>query len=202
MSGGRRKSNGDPHGHGRVWPKPTLAKPTLASVSVSVVWPSLAKTDFGQIGFDLLCVVCCVWCVCVFVCLFVCVCVAWRFQRFGLVMTALPRTALPRTILPRTALAAGVSHDSPRAQTCTFEGFTKTTKIQREDPQRERQKGAKMGAGAEKKKRNFGRSWGRAVQRRGQNFVLFFPEDIRMVFRQRVPAESGGNAQNRTHNTQ
>ena len=27
---------------------PTLANPTLASVSVLVVWPTLAKTDFGQ----------------------------------------------------------------------------------------------------------------------------------------------------------
>ena len=30
------------------WSWPTLAKPTLASVSVLVVWPTLAKTDFGQ----------------------------------------------------------------------------------------------------------------------------------------------------------
>ena len=37
------------------------------------------------------------------------------------------------------AVRAGVSHDSPRAQTCTFEGPSiqkNTTKIQREDPQR------------------------------------------------------------------
>ena len=51
--------------HQRSWP--TLAKLTLASVSVLVVWATLAKTDFGKIKFDLLCVVCgvceCVCCV-------------------------------------------------------------------------------------------------------------------------------------------
>ena len=63
-----------------------LAKPTLASVSVSVVWPTLAKTDFGQTDFgqtdfgqtefDLCCVFVCVCvCLCVFVCVCVCVCV-------------------------------------------------------------------------------------------------------------------------------
>ena len=139
----------------RSWP--TLAKPTLASVSVLVVWPdfwpkptlakpilaktdfgqnrTLAKTDFGQtefgqIEFDLLCVVCCVWCGVLWLCVCVwSVCgVVWVlvsrfhgvgfhvwcwFQGFGLVMfgapaTALspdrPSTALPRTALPRTAL--------------------------------------------------------------------------------------------------
>ena len=33
----------------RSWP--TLAKPTLASVGVLVVWPTLGKTDFGQTDF-------------------------------------------------------------------------------------------------------------------------------------------------------
>ena len=63
----------------RSWPtlaspfgRQSLAKPTLASVSVLVVWPTLAKTDFGQTDFgqtefDL-------WlCVCLCVCVFVCV---------------------------------------------------------------------------------------------------------------------------------
>ena len=134
-------------GHGRLfWPNrlwPTefgqpflvtrLAKPTLASVSVLVVWPTLAKTDFGQTDFgqtefDLCLCVCVFVCVCVCLCVFVCVCVCvlcsvgvgftvsvWGFtcgcwfQGFGLVMfgapgTALPRTALPGTTLPGTAL--------------------------------------------------------------------------------------------------
>ena len=58
----------------RSWP--TLAKPTLASVGVLVVWSTLAKTEFGQNGFDCLCVVClCVLCVCA-VCVCVCLCCA------------------------------------------------------------------------------------------------------------------------------
>ena len=50
-------------------------------------------------------------------------------------------------------LAAGVSHDSPRAQTCTFEGpgASNTTKIPREDPQRERK--SENGGGRGNKKR-------------------------------------------------
>ena len=69
-----------------------MANPTLASVSVLVVWPTLAKTDFGQNRlwpkptlakptlakhFDCVCVCLCVFvCVCVcYVCVFVCVCV-------------------------------------------------------------------------------------------------------------------------------
>ena len=57
--------------------------------------------------------------------------------------------------------AAGVSHDSPRAQTCTFEGpgLHNTTKIQREDPQRGK-KQMKIVEGEGKKERNFGRSSG------------------------------------------
>ena len=102
--------------------RPSLAKPTLAGVGVLVVWPTLAKTDFGQTDFDLcLCVCLCVF-VCVFVCVCVCVCVClcvfvgvcvclcgvgvgftvsvWGFQGFGLVMFGAPGTALPRTALP------------------------------------------------------------------------------------------------------
>ena len=41
----------------------------------------------------------------------------------------------------RSGGAAGVSHDSLRAQTCIFEGpvFKNTTKIQRKDPKREQE---------------------------------------------------------------
>ena len=59
--------------------RPSLAKPTLASVSVLVVWPTLAKTDFGQnrVRLVFVCVCVCV-CLCVFVCVYVCVCVCLR----------------------------------------------------------------------------------------------------------------------------
>ena len=33
---------------GQPFLRPSLAKPTLARISVSVVLPTLAKTDFGQ----------------------------------------------------------------------------------------------------------------------------------------------------------
>ena len=66
--------------------------------------------------------------------------------------------------------AAGASHDSPRAQTCTFEGsaFKNTTKIQREDPQRGKKR-TNFPAGEGKKERNFGRSWGRAILEKGRS---------------------------------
>ena len=53
--------------------------------------------------------------------------------------------------------AARVSHDSPRAQTCTFEGpgASNTTKIPREDPQRGKKR-MNFAAGEGKKARNFG----------------------------------------------
>ena len=62
---------------------------------------------------------------------------------------------------PRGPKTVGVSHDSPRAQTCTFRVpvFKNTTKNQREDTQRETRR-AKMWAGEGKKKRNFGRRCG------------------------------------------
>ena len=72
----------------------------FASVSGSVVWPTLAKTDFGQPDFDLwCCVVCCAW---VLVSRFhgvgfhvwVLVSKFW-FGVFGASRTALPGTALP-----------------------------------------------------------------------------------------------------------
>ena len=68
--------------YGRLWPKPTLAKPSSTCVCV---------------------------CLCVFVCVCVSLCVfaVWRgcwFQSFGLVMFGAPGTALPRTALPGTAL--------------------------------------------------------------------------------------------------
>ena len=79
--------------------------------------------------------------------------------------TALPRDRPPPdrhgadspkfpSFFPSPARAAAVSHDSPRVQTCTFEGpgASNTTKIPREDPQRERKR-TKMGAGEGKKKR-------------------------------------------------
>ena len=55
-----------------------------------------------------------------------------------------------------SSFSARVSHDSPRAQTCTFQGpgASNTTKIPR-DPQRERKR-AKLGREREKKKRNVG----------------------------------------------
>ena len=64
----------------------------------------------------------------------------------------------------RSGGAAGVSHDSPRAQTCTFElpGLQKTTKIPREDPQRE-EKRTNFAAGEGKKKAKFWAVQGRAV---------------------------------------
>ena len=51
--------------------------------------------------------------------------------------------------------ARGDSHDSPRAKTRTVPADQNTTKIPREDPQREK-KETKMGMGEEKKKENLG----------------------------------------------
>ena len=57
---------------GQPFLPPSLANPTLASVSVLVVWPTLAKTNFGQC-------LCVFVCVCVCLCVSVCVCVClWR----------------------------------------------------------------------------------------------------------------------------
>ncbi len=66
-----------------------------------------------------------------------------------------------RALAARSGGAAGVSHDSPRAQTCTFQGsgLQNTTKIQREDTQRETET-AKRWREREEKERNFGRSGG------------------------------------------
>ena len=63
--------------------------------------------------------------------------------------------------------AAGVSHDSPRAQTCTFQGsgLQNTTTIQRKDTQRDTET-AKRWREREEKEPNFGRSGG-GVQWRG-----------------------------------
>ena len=63
----------------------------------------------------------------------------------------------------RSGGAARASHDDQRAQTCTFErpGASNTTKIPREDPQREKKE---RNFRRERKKRaNFGRSRGRSV---------------------------------------
>ena len=63
---------------------------------------------------------------------------------------------------PADPKAAGVSHDSPRAQTFTFDGdFKNTTKIQRKDPQ-ETEERMKIVAGEGKKRAKL---W--AVRRRG-----------------------------------
>ena len=84
---------------GQLFCRPSLAKPTLARVSVLVVWPTLAKTDFGQtfgqFDFDLLCVWCVVcgvvWCVvccvlCCVLCVVCCVlCVVWGCVLCGVV---------------------------------------------------------------------------------------------------------------------
>ena len=71
---------------------------------------------------------------------------------------------------------AGVSHDSPRTETCTFQGpgLQNTTKIQRKDPPPRRKdplpprerKRMKTVAGEGRKRAN-GRSCGGVVQRRG-----------------------------------
>ena len=57
-----------------------------------------------------------------------------------------------------TALSRRFSHESPRAQTCTFAGpgLQKHHQNPREDPQRKREKERKWGREREKKERNFG----------------------------------------------
>ena len=103
---------------GQPFWRPSLAKPTLARVSVLVVWPTLAKPSSTCVVFVFVCVFVCVCvCLCVFVCVcvcllcggfvclcggFVCLCVAWVM--FGAPGTAHPRTALPGTAFPWTAL--------------------------------------------------------------------------------------------------
>ena len=73
-----------------------------------------------------------------------------------------------RRMGPRRWEAQNFAHDSPRAQTRTFKGRpSKTTPKFHEKTPRERER-AKMGAGEGKKKeRNFVRSSGRAVPRKG-----------------------------------
>ena len=63
----------------------------------------------------------------------------------------------------RENMTAGVSHDSPRTQTCTFQGpgLQNTTKFQRKDPSR-KMKRMKTVAGEGKKKSEW------AVLRRGR----------------------------------
>ena len=62
----------------------------------------------------------------------------------------------------RSGGAAGVSHDSPRAQTCTFEGpgLQKHNQNSTKKDQQEREKRIKTVSGEGKKERNFGRSGG------------------------------------------
>ena len=63
----------------------------------------------------------------------------WCLKRRGAQMCTFGVLGLSCASPGESGGAAGVSHDSPRAQTCTFEGprvFKNTTKIQREDPQR------------------------------------------------------------------
>ena len=143
---------------GQPFWRPSLAKPTLASVSVLVVWPTLAKTDFGQLWPNrlwlvVLCVVCSVWCV------FVCLCVAWvlvsRFHGVGFHVWVLVskfwfgRCSVP----PRTAL---FTQQPENSNTCTFEGpgASNTTKIPREDPEGRKERILRRERG--KRARNFG----------------------------------------------
>ena len=97
----------------RSWPTlatPTLAKPTLASVSALVVWPTLAKTDFGQ-TFDLC--LCVVVCCCVLLCSVQCaVCsVAVCKSAMSAVYCAVCSVVGPR----------GLHTTTRELQTCTFE---------------------------------------------------------------------------------
>ena len=79
-----------------------------------------------------------------------------------------PRSAARQ--LPRQwdTEAAGVSHDSPRAQTCTFKGpgLQNTTKIQREDTQRGKKR-TNFAAGEGKKRAKFWAVQGKGVQGKG-----------------------------------
>ena len=69
----------------------------------------------------------------------------------------------------RPAGRRGLPHDSPRAQTCTFDrpGLQKHHQNSTRRPPRERRKKEISGGREKKKERNFGRSRGRAVRRRG-----------------------------------
>ena len=104
------------------------------------------------------------WCVCVCVCVFVCVlvcvrcrvcvCVCWCVRVCWCVCVCFVGVCVCWCVLVCVCgVCAGFSHDSQRAQTCTFEGpgASNTTKIPREDPQRKREQ-TNMGSGRGKKK--------------------------------------------------
>ena len=119
----------------------------------------------------------------------------------------------------RSGGAAGVSHDSPRAQMCTsgFRRFKNPTKIQRKDPQ-ERERRMKIVAGGEKKKSEIlggpaEGSGGGAVRGRGPGEHTNLGPNTHSRHTQGRPAErpvegpaeggSGGKWGERTkHNTQ
>ena len=79
--------------------------------------------------------------------------------RFSVSSPSFPEPPLPPG--PQKKIAAGISHDSPKAQTCTLHvpGVSSITKIPREDPQREREREKERkkennnGSGRGKKKR-------------------------------------------------
>ena len=70
-----------------------------------------------------------------------------------------------RALAARSGGAAGVSHDNPRAQTCSFQGPCASKHHQNSTRRpRETQKERNGGGEREEKERNFGRSGGRGVQ--------------------------------------
>ena len=82
LRSGRKGPFGGFGGHGRLWPNRLWPNRLWASLFCYRVWPNrlwprptLAKTDFGQNEFDLLCVVLCCVCCCVVLCCVVLCCV-------------------------------------------------------------------------------------------------------------------------------
>ena len=123
----------------------------------------------------------------------------WCLKRRDVQMCAFGVLRLScRAPAARSGGAAGVSHDSLRVQTCTFEGpgLQNTTKIQREDTQRGKErtnfageeKNAKFWApppfGAERE-REKERKWGRERDKIQRNFGR------RVVRRKGGPVEGG-----------
>ena len=112
-------------GHGRLWPKPTLAKPTSTCVCV---------------------------CLCVFVCVLVFTVSMWGFQGFGLVMLGppFPGPPFPGPPFPALRLSCERPHQTGRGshttarelQTCTFQGpgASNTTKFNVKTPREGRKR--------------------------------------------------------------
>ena len=137
--------------------------------SCCVCWCVLVCVFVRVVCVGVCCLCVCVVCVCVAsVCVVRAVCVVCgpdlrvvkiQFVWGGVVWVV--RTATPRDRLHRTPkislfFSRGFTRQPERAQTCTFEGpgASNTTKIPREDPQRE--KGTKMGAREGKKREILG----------------------------------------------